>query len=171
MDALQRGYLTRVTRVLLAVDEHADSVAMARVAVALFGEAAEYLAVNVASAPPGPLGGPLPYGGVYTYPYLDPGAAELTVPSAEPTDRPHLAADARSTAADVAAAAGVPARPLGDVGDPSVAILAAARANDVDVIVIGSTDKGWWRRLIDGSVAHEILRDAQRPVLLVPHRH
>jgi nucleotide-binding universal stress UspA family protein len=52
-------------------------------------------------------------------------------------------------------------------GDPVEAINAAAEAQDVDLVVVGSHDKGIVDRLIEGSVSHELVRKARRPVLIV----
>jgi nucleotide-binding universal stress UspA family protein len=78
-----------------------------------------------------------------------------------------LALRARDTARSVALEAGVEAEPLRDFGDPTSAVLSAADEHLVDVIVVGSSDRPWWRRLIEPSVANELLRDSSRPVLVV----
>lgn len=53
------------------------------------------------------------------------------------------------------------------VGDPAGAICDAAEAHDVDVVVVGSHDKGMLRRLVDPSVAQAVVRGTHRPVLVV----
>lgn len=52
-------------------------------------------------------------------------------------------------------------------GDPAEMICAAAEALDVDVVVVGSHDKGVLRRLMDPSVAHAVVQGTYRPVLVV----
>ncbi len=51
-------------------------------------------------------------------------------------------------------------------GDPGQEILRAAREEDADVIVLGSGRKSRLRRLLAGSVAAEVERHAQVPVLV-----
>jgi len=46
-------------------------------------------------------------------------------------------------------------------------VLEAGDDHDVDVIVVGSHDKGWLDRLLTGSVSEGIVRGAHRPVLVV----
>jgi nucleotide-binding universal stress UspA family protein len=52
-------------------------------------------------------------------------------------------------------------------GSPAAAILAVAREHDADEIVIGSRGLGGVRALL-GSVSHELLTIADRPVLVIP---
>jgi nucleotide-binding universal stress UspA family protein len=54
-----------------------------------------------------------------------------------------------------------------ECGDPVDVIQEVADERQVDMIVVGSSDKGWWQRLIDGSVSREMVRTADRPVLVV----
>jgi nucleotide-binding universal stress UspA family protein len=74
---------------------------------------------------------------------------------------------ASETARGVAQQAGCGPTAVGEVGDPVAAILGAAEEHSADVVVIGSSDKGWWRRLLEGSVSDEVVRAAPRPVLVV----
>ncbi|MGZ4168758.1 MAG: universal stress protein [Solirubrobacteraceae bacterium] len=52
-------------------------------------------------------------------------------------------------------------------GTPAEAILSAARAHEADEIVVGSRGLGRVRALL-GSVSHELLMIADRPVLVIP---
>jgi nucleotide-binding universal stress UspA family protein len=52
-------------------------------------------------------------------------------------------------------------------GDLAEQICAAAERHDDDVIVVRSHHKGLLRRLIDPSVADQVLRGTSRPVLVV----
>lgn len=156
-----------MTTVLLAVDETDESIDAVRQARDLFGPEATYLAVNVAETPPRWTPTPMPWGMVYPYPI---GAS---VPDVEAPlgDRSTEAQDhARETAEEVAGEAGLAAAPVGEVGDPSSAILAAAAQHGADVIVVGSTHKGWWRRLFEGSVSRDIAERSPVPVLLAGQR-
>jgi nucleotide-binding universal stress UspA family protein len=55
-----------------------------------------------------------------------------------------------------------------EVGDPVTAISEAAEDRDVDLVVVGASDKGWWSRLLEGSVTAGVLKESRRPVLVVP---
>lgn len=48
------------------------------------------------------------------------------------------------------------------------AIVAEADRSGADVIVIGSTGKGTWRRFFSGSVSEKVAREAACPVLICP---
>lgn len=157
-----------MTVVLLAVDETDESINAAREARALFGPDATYLAVNVADQAPGWASMPTAWGAVYAYPYAAPYPLIDDEVAAAVDDE--AAAQARDTAQAVAAEAGVePAAAVGEVGDPTQAILDAAAKHHADVIVVGATHKGWWRRLIDGSVSAELARRSELPILIAGH--
>ena len=49
------------------------------------------------------------------------------------------------------------------------AIVEVARQMDADVLVVGSSDRGWLSRLVSGSVSDHVVHHAGCPVLLVPH--
>jgi nucleotide-binding universal stress UspA family protein len=55
------------------------------------------------------------------------------------------------------------------VGDPVGAICASAREHGVDVIVIGSHDRGWFSRVLDPPLRDRLVREAPCPVLVVRH--
>jgi nucleotide-binding universal stress UspA family protein len=158
-----------MTTVLLAVDESEASMEAARRARELFGTDATYLAVNVAERVPTWTAQPMPWGAVYPFP-LQAAAPMVAVPGEATIDAdgPTAPADAaRDTAETVSAAVGVDAAAIGEVGDPASAILDAAASHGADVIVIGSTHKGWWRRLFEGSVSRDVVRESPLPVLLI----
>jgi nucleotide-binding universal stress UspA family protein len=52
-------------------------------------------------------------------------------------------------------------------GDPADAISRAAEAKDVDLIVVGSGDKGLIQRWFGRSVSEDLTRELPRPVLVV----
>jgi nucleotide-binding universal stress UspA family protein len=142
-------------RVLVAVDETEESVRAAEVAHRLFGEGAEYVAVNVAVMVSDPtvlpwwgagwgVSYPITYGSAWTYRSTAPSgvsAAETEVDAA--TD------EARSVA-DRSGLTGAEA--VGEVGDPAEAVLRVAEERAVDVIVLGTHDRGWFDRLLHPSV-------------------
>ena len=55
-------------------------------------------------------------------------------------------------------------------GTPASEIVAAARAFDADLVVVGARGRGGIERLLLGSVSERGLRDARRPVLIVKGR-
>ncbi|MPY95515.1 MAG: hypothetical protein GEV08_21385 [Acidimicrobiia bacterium] len=149
-----------MTRVLIGLDSSPQSAHAGRVAHRLFGDSAEYLAISVASDPAIAVGPGRPWGSVY--PWYGGG------PDIVSEDPEQVRARAESTAAEAAARAQVPAAAtVGEVGDPVAGILAAAEEHAVDVIVVGSEGKGWWGRLLDGSVSESLVRKADTPVLVV----
>jgi nucleotide-binding universal stress UspA family protein len=161
-----------MTHVLIAVDDSETSLAAAQAAYRLFGESAQYTVVNVADDAPLIWGNDaLQYGMVY--PLSIPGAGVVgAVPFVvrKPDDN-GPAADrvdvAEQTAEDVAVKAGLTdAQSVGETGDPADAIIAAARTYGADVIVVGSHERGWFKRLLGPSVSGAVVRDADVPVLV-----
>jgi nucleotide-binding universal stress UspA family protein len=53
------------------------------------------------------------------------------------------------------------------MGDVPTAILAAAHEHQANVIVVGSHERSWFSRLLNGSVANTLVREADMPVLVV----
>ncbi len=161
-----------MTHVLIAVDDSDTSVAAAHTAYRLFGESAQYTLVNVAESPPVVWGHDgLRYG--TAYPLSIPGAGVIgSVPFVIRTPDEHdRSADrveaAEQTADGIAQEAGLAhVESIGDTGDPAEAILAAARTHHVDVIVVGTHERGWFKRLVTSSVAGEVIRDSEIPVLV-----
>lgn len=150
-----------MTTVLLAVDETAESTDAVRQASALFGPDATYLAVNVAELAPRWAPMPMAWGAVYPYPFPADGSDAQS-----PDETGTAIDDASETAREVADEAGVAATAVGEVGDPVTAILDAADSHGADVIVVGATQKGWWRRLFEGSVSRYITDRSPVPVLV-----
>lgn len=70
------------------------------------------------------------------------------------------------SALQIAAHAGVAAESELAEGDPAELIL--GRAEDFDLVVMGSHGKGLWKQLTVGSVTQAVLRRIKRPLLLVP---
>jgi nucleotide-binding universal stress UspA family protein len=159
-----------MTRVLVAVDDSEGAVRAAETAHRLFGEDAEYLAVNVtnvidlASIPwyGAGWGAPYaaPYGAVWAY------RGDVVPPVAgDPRDGEEVA---EANAREIAEQSGLPdAEAVGEEGDPATAILRAAEERRVDVIVVGAQDRGWFDRLVRPSVSKEIVKHASVPVLVV----
>jgi nucleotide-binding universal stress UspA family protein len=53
--------------------------------------------------------------------------------------------------------------------DPGHAIVETANELHPDLIVLGSVEKGFFLRLLTGSVSEYVVRHAPCPVLVVPH--
>jgi nucleotide-binding universal stress UspA family protein len=153
-----------MTRVLIAVDgSDLDAVCIAA-AERLFGESAEYLAVNVSDEParrtafvPVPYGYVYPYAEVYAEVEPDLGSSEL-----------HALDRAEDIARRAAERAGLDnAEPIGEVGDPGELIVSLAERHAADVIVIGSHERGWFSRLVSPSVSNEVIDASSIPVLVI----
>ena len=56
------------------------------------------------------------------------------------------------------------------VGRPAAEIVRFAREHEADLIVMGTHGYGSVKRLLLGSVADQVIRQAACPVLVVPHR-
>lgn len=54
-----------------------------------------------------------------------------------------------------------------ELGRPVDAIERVADEHEVDLIVVGSHDKSWFERWLDGSVSRRLVHDARCPVLVV----
>ncbi len=157
------GYATAMKNILIAVDLTEESRHAATVAREIFGPDATYIAINVADEPTArsaaAFGMPA-WGSVFSYP--DP------MLTAGPDAR-HPVDQAEQLASHVATEAGVDgAVPVGAVGDPANAIVRAATEHRVDVIVVGSSERGWFGKLLDGSVAEDVVDAHAFPVLVVP---
>jgi len=156
-----------MTRVLVAVDHTDGSVRAAETAHRLFGDDAEYLAVNVTDVVD--LAAIPWYGAGWGAPYAAPYGAvweyRTTGTDSQIVDGEDLG---EAQARDVADQSGLPdAVALGEQGDPATAVLRAAEERGVDVIVVGTEERGWLDRFLRPSVSKEIVRQAHVPVLIV----
>jgi nucleotide-binding universal stress UspA family protein len=150
--------------VLIAVDDTPISERVVRTAHRLFGDAASYLAINV---------GPGPYSSMNwasVWPVAGPSSG---VPPAWVDDVVDGAIEAGTERAEDEAMAATrvaglaQATPIGDVGDPTTAIIRAAHEHRVDVVVIGADARNWLSHLMEGSVERALLREADFAVLVV----
>ena len=57
-----------------------------------------------------------------------------------------------------------------DSDDPGRAICRLAAERAVDVVVVGGSDKGWFSRMIHGSVMEYVVHHSPCPVLVVRHQ-
>jgi nucleotide-binding universal stress UspA family protein len=137
-------------KLLIALDESAVSLRAAKEAARLFPHG-EYLVVNVARRPT---------------PWIAAGDFGTVYPATLADLPPEGMSDA--DLAELANRAGLDdAELLRLEGDPAHAICEAAEGHDVDVVVVGSHDKGVLRRLVDPSVADAVVQGTYRPVLVV----
>jgi nucleotide-binding universal stress UspA family protein len=169
-----------MTQVLIAVDDSEHSLNAARVAYKLFGDDATYTVVNVADQSPMMWGGDALMWGVGYPVMMAPSGLAVRADGEEsvgptPADGTTLVAAvdnatieaAMQVALDVATEAELPnPQVVGEVGDPALAIIEAARHHQADVIVIGSHDRNWITRLFIPSVTGSVVRDAEIPVLI-----
>jgi nucleotide-binding universal stress UspA family protein len=81
-----------------------------------------------------------------------------------------LAEEATALAATRACGAGLDVEIEVVEGDPAERILELARVRDVDLIVVGSRSLGTLAGTLLGSVSREVLRHADRPVLVATRR-
>jgi nucleotide-binding universal stress UspA family protein len=164
---------------MIAVDGSELDEPLASTAHRLFGDGAQYWAVNVRlrtdeSAVPMPTTFPAMYGGSFigfgtAYPYLAPNPYEVQVTDVGPAGDlgPHRASSASAGSETPDHERTDEVAHLAEVGDPPEAILRAARHNEVDVIVVGDHDRSWWSKLIDPPVSDELIDRAEIPVLVV----
>ena len=152
-----------MTTILIAADDSEESIDAARVAHALFGDDAEYLVIHVGTAIPSSA---VAWG--YAYPVTMPMVDYPPVLTEPAPGEPTLVEEAEDRADAVAHAASLEgAEAVGDIGDTSEAILNAAREHGADVIVVGSHERGWFSRLLSGSVSQDVIRRSDIPVLVV----
>ena len=150
-----------MTKILVALDDSDASKHAGEVAKRLF-EHAEILAINVGSVAV-PWAESIAWGAVGPFPYP---SSIFTNEQVE--DQQRLASElASDTAETVAHEAGISdVEPLSATGDVAESIVRAAHEHGVDLIVVGWTDKGWFGRLLEGSVARDIVRTSDVPVLV-----
>jgi nucleotide-binding universal stress UspA family protein len=164
-----------MTQVLIAVDDSESSIKTARTAYKLFGDSATYTVVNVADQSPMIWGGDALVWGI-GYPLVIAPTGDVAVAptgtspagdeGATGVDSAPIDA-AIEVAREVASEAALPnAQVVGEVGDPAMAIIAAARHHQADVIVIGSHDRSWFSKLLSPSVTGAVMRESDIPVLI-----
>jgi nucleotide-binding universal stress UspA family protein len=142
--------------VLVAVDESPVSLRAAREAVRLFDALSpEYLVINVARGGPGRLF-PAEFGAVEAMPGSQWDSWELE----------ELAHHAVAAAAAEQAGLDHP-EVIVEAGDPAACICSAAEGHHVDVVVVGSHDRGTLGRLLSPSVSAAVVRGTHLPVLVV----
>ena len=149
-----------MTRVLLAVDGSDLDERLAEAADRLVQGPTELFAVNidddtVTAVHPGQ--------GALIGPYSVAGSVDVEA------TREHRGGPSDSDAGRAAAAEHSPDRAvaIGARGDVGEQIVDTAVRNDIDLIVIGHHDRGWWKSLFDRSSAKDVIDRAPTPVLVV----
>lgn len=147
-------------KVLIAVDGSERDRSVIRQALDLFGEGADYVVISVSPE------------------LASVGAASVSYATASAFSAPSLshfadgldidAHEAEDLAERVAGEAGMPnAEIVGEVGDPATVLLEQAATSEVDVLVIGASERSWFSRLFEPSVEAAVLNRATCPVLVV----
>lgn len=138
--------------VLIAVDDDAESQAAIEFADRLVGPDDEVSVLHVASEIVPYIAGP--FGGYVMVP-----------PSQIAIDDIDEQADAL-VERDAASISSVVAKELVEYGDPAERICATAMDHNVDLIIIGSHDRGAFGRFLHGSVSEDVVRNAPCSVLV-----
>jgi nucleotide-binding universal stress UspA family protein len=165
------GKAELMKHIVIAVDGTEASVHAARTAWELFGDGHHYVVVHVGEALPmanviaveTTAGVPMPPG-------WNAGPVVLPVAQVESEEYEQDPIElATSIARRVGAEAGLAdAEAVGTVGDRAEAILEVAHERRADVVVVGAHEHGWFTRLFGGSVADDVRKHADVPVLIVP---
>jgi nucleotide-binding universal stress UspA family protein len=156
--------MSRFARVLVATDGSASCRAASEAAIELAGAlGAELVALSVTCGPDA--------GDADLTSSADPlGAAEAATMALTRADEAAAEAMAGARAREVASnanARGVAARAITWEGSAGEAIVAAAIAERVDLIVVGTHCRGRLGRLVAGSVSDDVVHHAPVPVLVV----
>ncbi len=146
-------------KVMVATDGTGVAVDAAKVALTLLRDGAEILLVTVIQD----YEDPLAMAGGFEGPLVTPEEAEADYRRQLVEGESVLEQTKRALGRDV------DVRLVPTDTDPSHAIVAIANELHPDVIVLGSEEKGFFQRLVEGSVSDYVVRHAPCPVLVVPH--
>lgn len=142
-------------KVLIAVDDSAESRHAVDTAYRFFGADADYSVLSVGDRPPVYVGG---YGvGAI------PTATDLTVQ----LESAHAAAKEAANDAARRLPTGVDSDVDVEDGNAGDVICAYADEHAADVIVVGSHDRSFWARLFEPAVGRHVIEHAPCPVLVV----
>lgn len=165
-------------RALVAIDDTEESRDAIVFAQELLGDEHEAVVVNVASHD-APAIAPLAMLTTFStgraanvgvtapqYPLVDP-ITGVTAPLPSTNDDEERAEDrARETASRAAAALDTD-EALVEFGDPATRIVDVATEHEIDLIIVGTRDRGAFHRFFSGSVSRDVLEHAPCPVLIV----
>ncbi|MCU0273697.1 MAG: universal stress protein [Acidimicrobiales bacterium] len=153
--------------VLVALDETDVSEHVARFVNRFFDpDDTRILALNVATARV-PWIPAVPWGGMWGWGYPDPGFATGYRTYGDEAIEDALAAEEHEATRTVVESGIEGAEAIAARGDPVTAINRAAEQHDVDLIVVGTRDRGALQRVVFGSVSDDLVHHAERPVLVV----
>ena len=139
-------------RILIAVDDSAESVDAVRYTYTTFGPDHQLVVASVGNNP-------------VTMPMSPFGVQPDVVLIGELRDRSELEAEATALSASESLPPGTEIDAT--VGSPGPALVAMAENDDIDLIVIGSHERGFWDRLFHPSVGRYLVDHAPCPVLVV----
>lgn len=146
-------------KVLVATDGTDIAITAARAALGLLRDGAEIVLVTVVQD----YEDPLEMAGGFEGPLMTPEEADV--------EYQRQLVEGQSALDRTQAALGINAQvrliPSGD--DPGHAIVEVANELHPDLIVLGSEEKGFFLRLLTGSVSEFVVRHSPCPVLVVPH--
>jgi nucleotide-binding universal stress UspA family protein len=144
--------------VLVAIDESDASERVAAFVNRFFPTDDEIIGLNVATAPVSWVPAMVGWGGMFPWGYPDPSLR----------DAPDIRQELHEQTREAVAESGLRGEAIGAQGDPVDAILDAAERRDADLIVVGSNHRGAIRQVFEPSVSKQVVRHADRPVLVVP---
>ena len=147
-------------KVLVATDGTDIAIHAAQAAMRLLREGAEVFLVTVIQD----YENPLEMAGGFEGPLLTPEEAE------EAFRRQQNEGQAALERTRAALGMQVDVRLVPTDEDPGHALVAIANEMQPDLIVLGGSEKGFFLRLLAGSVSEYVTRHAACPVLVVPHR-
>ncbi len=147
-------------KIMVATDGSEAAIEAARRALPLLREGAEILLVTVIQD----YEDPMEIAGGFEGPLLTPEEAEADF------QKQALAGQAVLEHSRQALGQEVEIRLMPTQSDPGHAIVEMAGEIHADLLVLGSEEKGFFERLLTGSVSDFVVRHAPCPVLVVPHR-
>jgi nucleotide-binding universal stress UspA family protein len=146
-------------KVLVATDGSAVAIEAARTALGLLREGAQIVLVTVVQD----YEDPMDMAGGFEGPLMTAEEAE------EEYQRQQSEGQAALERTRMAVNADCEVRLVPTDTDPGHAIVETANELHPDLIVLGSVEKGFFLRLLTGSVSEYVVRHAPCPVLVVPH--
>jgi nucleotide-binding universal stress UspA family protein len=158
-----------MTRILIAFDGSELDQTLASTAHRLFGDDADYWAVNVQNEAgvvgAGAASVPMPLGFGGAYPYAMPGL--YTMRERDAAEQSMMDSAEQRSRRTIDQSGLDDAKVVSEIGPPDEAIIRAAELHQVDLIIAGTHDRGWWSKLLQPSVSEGLLADSTVPVLLV----
>ena len=146
-------------KVLVATDGSADAIEAARVALALLRDGAEIVLVTVVQD----YENPLEYAGGFEGPLMTPEEAEADYQRQLTNGQAALETTQKALGREVEI------RLIPTDSNPGHAIIDIANELHPDLIVIGCHRRGFFSRLLAGSVSDYVHHHATCPLLVVPH--